>query len=382
MRTQVLRRAFAAAFLVALALSPAAWGAGLDDPLSQWLPSPDDATWTYDWTDSAYARENTREQYTFAGRDGPAFRLFWTSENQGNGPGAVSTQGLVDYNRSQAGLINLNWQSVAPPPQFPVLCSNVSNCGNSLASAHFMLIWGSRSPVLAEPLLSMSRWSSTGGVNSDVASENRYMGTERIVVPAFPDGVTAAKVQSDITQAGALGDPYGSGIRTVWWVYGVGPVRIEFRHTGGEVGLAYLVSTSLTPRKAPSDANFLPLVTGSRMKFRWRNSKHMRSWSRQQLDVVQVVNNTARVDVKSLSGPDQARRLLCVLDPPHRSRQRVSGDQVGDPAEVPEARAEVRARQPAPPSADAARLPGLRLQPDPSGLSRPPGHVEEHPAQP
>jgi hypothetical protein len=303
MRTQVLCRLLAAAFLVVLALAPPAFAAGLDDPLAQWLPSPDDASWTYDWTDSAYAPENTREQYTLAGRDGTAFRLFWSSENQGNGPGAVSTQGLVDYNRTQAGLANLNWQSVAPPPQFPVLCSSVSNCGNSLASAHFLLIWGSRSPVLAEPLLQGSRWSSTGGVNSDVASENRYLGTERIVVPAFPDGVTAAKVQSDITQAGALGDPYGSGIRTVWWVYGVGPVRIEFRHTGGEVGLAYLAATTLTPRTAPVDANFLPLVTGSRMKFRWRNSKHMRSWSRQQLDVIQVVNNTARVDVKSLSGP-------------------------------------------------------------------------------
>ena len=36
-------------------------------------------------------------------------------------------------------------------------------------------------------------------------------------MPAFPKGIYAAKVQSDITQAGAIGDPYGSGIRTVWW---------------------------------------------------------------------------------------------------------------------------------------------------------------------
>ena len=38
----------------------------------------------------------------------------------------------------------------------------------------------------------------------------------------------------EITQAGALGDPYGSGVRTVWWVYGVGPVKIVFQHAGGE----------------------------------------------------------------------------------------------------------------------------------------------------
>ena len=39
----------------------------------------------------------------------------------------------------------------------------------------------------------------------------------------------AAKIRTDITQAGAIGDPYGSGVRTVWWVYGVGPVKIVVR---------------------------------------------------------------------------------------------------------------------------------------------------------
>ena len=48
-------------------------------------------------------------------------------------------------------------------------------------------------------------------------------------MPAFPGGVDAAKVESDVTQAGALGDPFGSGVRTVWWVYGVGPVKILFQ---------------------------------------------------------------------------------------------------------------------------------------------------------
>jgi hypothetical protein len=27
-------------------------------------------------------------------------------------------------------------------------------------------------------------------------------------------------------QRGALGDPFGSGVRTVWWVFGVGPLRV------------------------------------------------------------------------------------------------------------------------------------------------------------
>jgi hypothetical protein len=115
--------------------------------------------------------------------------------------------------------------------------------------------------------------------------------------------VKAAKIQSEVTQAGALGDPYGSGVRAVWWVWGVGPVKIGFRHTGGAVQEAELVSTNLTPRSTPSDANYLPLTAGKSQDFRWRNSRYMKAWSRQRFTVAQVVNNTARVDVKNLSGP-------------------------------------------------------------------------------
>ena len=51
-------------------------------------------------------------------------------------------------------------------------------------------------------------------------------------MPAFDHPVKAAIVRSDITQAGALGDPYGSGVRTIWWVYGVGPVKVALRARG------------------------------------------------------------------------------------------------------------------------------------------------------
>ena len=85
-----------------------------------------------------------------------------------------------------------------------------------------------------------------------MVSDNRYLGHEQVVVPAFPQGVEAAKVRSLITQAGALGDPFGSGVRTVWWVRGVGPVKIELRHAGGESSTAELRSTNLKPLPAPS----------------------------------------------------------------------------------------------------------------------------------
>ncbi|MEX2196158.1 MAG: hypothetical protein WD844_12810 [Thermoleophilaceae bacterium] len=279
-----------------------ATAAGID-PADQWLPSSEGATWTYSWSDSAYAPQPTLERYTQAGRDGRAFTLAWTTAGLGNGEGTVPAAGTMDYSHVDSGLVNLNWAATPPPSRFPILCAQASNCPNSLAGTHFMLIWGAREPAVPEPLLEDMEWTSLGGARNDVSSQNRYLGMERVTVAAYPEGVRAAKVRSDITQGGAIGDPYGSGIRTVWWVRGVGPVKIEFRHTGGEVGRSELISTNLTPVPAPPDENYLPLGAGDRLTYRWRNSKHMRRWSTQRFTVAQVVNSTARVDVESVRGP-------------------------------------------------------------------------------
>lgn len=304
MRTRRISRALSGATLLFLLGIAGSASAATDlDPGDQWLPASDGATWTYRWSDSAYAPQPTLERYAFASRSGSAFRIAWTTEGLGNGPGTVSAAGHMDYSHEDNGLVNRNWSATPPPPDQPILCAQATGCPNSLAGTHFMLIWGAREPVLPEPLLEDMEWSSLGGAGNDVASENRYLGVERITVPAYPRGVRAAKVESDITQAGAIGDPYGSGIRTVWWVRGVGPVRIVFRHTGGEIGRSELMSTNLAPKPAPPDENYLPLQAGDKMLYRWRNSKHMRRYSRQRFTVREVVNNTARVDVESLRGP-------------------------------------------------------------------------------
>ena len=283
------------------AAAGSAAAADLDDPADQWLPRSDGAEWTYQWYDSDYSPTPKTERYAIQSRSGTAFRLRW--QEIGAGPYDVPSSGTIDFRHTDAGLVNLNYQSTQPPPQFPILCASASDCGNSVAGSLFMVIWGTRSPTLAEPLLQGTRWNSLGGASNDVASANRYLGRETVKVPAFPAGVTAAKVESEITQAGAIGDPYGSGVRTVWWVRGVGPVRIVFRHTSGQLSEATLQATSLAPLAPPPDENLLPLNRGDVAKFRWRNSKHMRDWSTQRFEVAEVVNNTARVDVKHLSGP-------------------------------------------------------------------------------
>ena len=297
------RTLIAACGALMLAAPSAASAQSLTDPVDQWLPSPENASWTYEWFDSGYAPRRTKEVYTVKQREATSFRLAWTTEGLGNPDDAVQSAGEVDYRRSDTGLINLNWASTPPPPEFPVLCATVANCSNSVAGTHYLLIWGNRSPVLLEPLVRNSRWSSAGGANSDVSSASRYVGRRKVTVPAFPNGVNASVVETDITQAGALGDPYGSGIRTVWWVRGVGPVKIAFRHVGGELTQAELTQTNLAPRPAPSDVDWLPLNRGDKMRFRWRNDKHLRRWSTQSAEVTDVVNQTSRVDVKDVSGP-------------------------------------------------------------------------------
>src|SRR5688572_14630520 len=54
------------------------------------------------------------------------------------------------------------------------LCAIASECGNSMAGALYLAIWGTRAPVLAEPLLRGTRWGATGGAGNDVASDNLF----------------------------------------------------------------------------------------------------------------------------------------------------------------------------------------------------------------
>jgi hypothetical protein len=287
------------AALAALIVVPPAAGAS-------WFPHPADATWTYEWSDTVYNTTPTKEKITVGERSGRAFRLEWTTLDLDNPPEAPFSVGIMDFEQSTSGLINTNWQSSAPPPGFPVLCAQVTRCGNSLAGTLYLLIWGSRAPVLAEPLLAGTSWAATGGADGDVTSLSQYLGRERIRVPAFPEPVVAAKVRTDVTQAGAIGDPFGSGVRTVWWVYGVGPVKVVFEHAGGSdapTTTSVLVSTNQEVAAAPPHANWFPLRRDAKVRYRWTNNRHMRTPSVQEFHVAEVARNTARVDVQHLRGP-------------------------------------------------------------------------------
>ena len=206
--------------------------------------------------------------------------------------------------------MNTNWTSSPPPANFPILCGQVASCGNSLASVWFNVIWGTRVPTLSEPLLRGTSWSSTGGFQNDVASSSDYLGTELVSVPAFSHPVRAAKIRADVSQAGAIGDPYGSGVRTVWWVYGVGPVKLLFRHGGGShppTTTAELLSTTLTPKAPPPDTNYFPLIPGLKGKFRWTNARYFKQPEVQSFKVDQAANGSGRISLSTVSGPVKAK---------------------------------------------------------------------------
>jgi hypothetical protein len=292
---------FLSVVVLALALTLVG-GAQADD----WWPHPNDATWTYQWTDTVYNQIPTKEKVTVKEVKGKNFVVSWTTKDVGNPGDAILSFGDMAFQETTAGLVNTDWASNPPPPDFPILCAQIGGCNNSLASTLYYLIWGSRSPLLVGPLLKDMTWQGTGGAQNDVSSTSNYQGTERITVPAFPDGVLASKVRTEATQAGALGDPYGSGVRTIWWVYGVGPVKMVFEHAGGSdapVTTSELVETNQVPKQPPADENYFPLTKGLKLRYRWTNTKHLKKPSIQEALVDEVVNNSARFTFRHISGP-------------------------------------------------------------------------------
>src|SRR3954452_21980123 len=150
-----------------------------------WLAHPKDATCTYSWSDSEYNPTRTKEKVTVKETKGDAFTLAWTTADLETPPDAAATNGTVSFQETSSGIVNTNWTSDPPPAEFPILCAAISQCGNSLASVWFNVIWGGRVPTLAEPLLRGASWGATGGYRNDVASSSDYLGTEMVKVPAF-----------------------------------------------------------------------------------------------------------------------------------------------------------------------------------------------------
>ena len=134
-----------------------------------------------------------------------------------------------------------------------------------------------------------------------------------------------------MTQAGAIGDPYGSGIRTVWWVYGVGPVKVVFEHAGGDAPIAtsVLVSTNQTPKAPPPDGRYFPLVKGAKLKYSWTNTKHLKKASVQEVTDRRGRERLGPLLGQAPLGPDPRRGRLRLHDADRRRHEHLGDHEVG-----------------------------------------------------
>src|SRR5438093_7070928 len=89
----------------AVAFAPAALADG-------WLPHPSDATWTYEWSDSAYNPTPTKEKVTVDKKSNDTtFVLDWTTDGLDNPAAAPSSAGNVSFQETNSGLQPTDWQS-------------------------------------------------------------------------------------------------------------------------------------------------------------------------------------------------------------------------------------------------------------------------------
>jgi hypothetical protein len=304
-----MKRVVGLGWVVASLLAVIVPAAQADD----WLPHPANARWQYRWSDSSYNPSGTIENVVVQQQQGANFTLAWADPTD-LPPAAGSSSlicpsgvdiGTMSFQETSAGLVNVDWNSCPPPSGMPILCPTTS-CPNSLAGAFYNVIWGTRAPVVSEPLLQGSSWNATGGAQNDVRSTSQDLGLQLVKVPAFPAGVLAAAVRTNIAQSGALGGSYGSGVRTTWWVRGVGPVRVSFQHAGGSsapVSSVYLLSTNQKPLPNRPDQDYFPLRAGLKGTYEWTNRKHLPRPEVARLSVDAVTNRTAQISVTSVSGP-------------------------------------------------------------------------------
>lgn len=281
-----------------------------------WFPHPDNATWTYTWSDTEYNPSGTAENVTVASQNAAnacGWNLQWTGTTQvplsGGGSGPTVSQpdnGTMCFRDQDFGLQNTDWSASAPPINEPSLCANPSSCADSLGSTLFDVIWGTRSPTVSEPLLQGTTWNATGGGSGNVTSTNQYLGLQTVKVPAFPKGVAAAAIRSQIALAGTAGDDYGSGIRTTWWAPGVGPVKLVFDHVDGAVTTSVLDATDLKPTAPAPDIDYFPMTVGTTGTYRWTNNRHMKRPEIDRVQVAAAANRSARLSVRSVSGPIRA----------------------------------------------------------------------------
>ena len=290
-------------------------------PADTWLPHSAGAKWQYRWSDNVYnSLPGTIENVDVEKAQGNLFTLAWADASDqipvagaSLGCSATSDLGTATFQETDQGLVSASpyWSTCPAPTGTPLLCGAATNCYNTLSSSLMSVLWGDSSAVLQEPLLQGTTWNATSIADSYISSTSTYLGLRQVTVPAYPKGVLAAVVSTQIIQTDGQSPTYGSGTRTTWWVNGVGPVQVVFDHAGDgqdvygrpPVTTVQLISTNLQAKQPASDVNYFPLKQGLRTTYRWTNSKHLPQPEVETVTDAQVSGASAGLTVKSVSGP-------------------------------------------------------------------------------
>ena len=156
-------------------------------PPAGWLPHAADATWTYQWTDSVYNTTPTNEAVTVKSAGRLEFRARLDDRRRGQSArrAAEHRHRLVPGDELRPRQHRLV-EHAAAAARSRSSARRSAQCGNSLASTYYNVIWGGARTGARRAAAHGPSWSATGGAQNDVTSTNDYLGTESITVPAFP----------------------------------------------------------------------------------------------------------------------------------------------------------------------------------------------------
>ena len=93
---------------------------------------------------------------------GSSFMLAWTTDGLATARRAAERRHHLVSGHELRPRQHRLAEHAASELRFRFCARRSGQCGNSLASAYYNVIWGSRAPVLAEPLLAGLSWSTTG----------------------------------------------------------------------------------------------------------------------------------------------------------------------------------------------------------------------------
>ena len=305
------RTCFAAIFLCLCFCAAAR--ADINDPADQWLPSSDGAEWVYAWTNSDYSPPPRTERYVVQSRAGTAFRLRW--EEVGAGPFDTPSAGTIDFRNSDAGLVNLNYQSTQPPRAVPDPVRERDLVRQQRRGRDVHADLGHALADAVRAAAAGTRWNSLGGAANDVASSNRYEGREKLTVPAFPNGIEAAKIDLGDHAGGRGRRPVRQrrAHRLVGARRRAGEDHLQARRRRDEPGRAAEHEPRAAGRCRPTSTCCRSTAATAR-RSAGATTSTCRSGRRSASRSPRSSTRRARVDVDARRRPDQHRRQLHALD--------------------------------------------------------------------